>query len=79
MWIIIAIIVILIIVPLTMKLTGSDSIYCVMYYGMTREYTGTKESCQNWIENKIKEEKERLNRDIEKMCLENNLPKQNIS
>lgn len=79
MWIIIVIIVVLVLVPLTMRVSGSDSTYCVMYYNMTREFTGTRDACETWIENKIKSEKEKLTRDMEKMCMEHNIPKQNIS
>ena len=79
MWIVIVIIVVLVLVPLTMRVSGADSIYCVMYYNMTREFTGSKDACEAWIENKIKSEKEKLTRDMEKMCMENNIPKQNIS
>ena len=79
MWIIITLIVIFILVPLTMSISGADSTYCVMYYNMTREFTGTKDACETWIENKIKSEKEKLTKEMEKMCIENNLPKQNIS
>jgi len=79
MWIILGLIVILIIVPIAMKVSGSDSTYCVMYYGMTREHTGSKASCESWIENKIKQEKEHLTNEMKKMCLEHNLPQQDIS
>lgn len=79
MWIIITIIVVFILVPLTMRLSGADSIYGVMYYNMNRVFTGDRTACENWIENQIKQEKEKLIREMESMCIEHNLPQQDIS
>lgn len=79
MWIVIVIIVVLVVVPLTMRLSGADSTYSVVHYNVHRVFTGDKTACENWIENKIRQEKQKLVDDIEKMCSENNLPKQNIS
>ena len=47
---------------------GSDSTYGVFYYGF-QEFAGSKEACQTWVENKIKEEKNKLMDEIKKSVL----------
>ncbi|MFV0328546.1 MAG: hypothetical protein ACK5KL_01790 [Dysgonomonas sp.] len=79
MWIVITLIIVFILVPLTMRFSGADSTYGVVHYNMQRVFTGTQAACENWIENKIRQEKEKLILEMEKMCIEHNLPKQDIS
>jgi len=62
-----------------MKLSGTDSTYSVVHYNVHRVFTGDKTACENWIENQVKQEKDKLIREMKNMCIEHNLPHQDIS
>lgn len=79
MWLIIVLIVVFVLVPIIMNISGMNSTYGVMHYKMHKVFTGDKAACENWIENLIKQEKDKLIKEMENMCLDNNLPKQDIS
>ena len=57
-WIIAGVIVFALI-SLIRHMAGYNSTYGVFYYGV-QEFTGNKESCQSWIENKITEGQNKL-------------------
>lgn len=73
MWIVIGLIGLCVIVPLCMRISGTDSTYCVMYYNVHREFTGSRDECERWIETKIKTEKQSLEQQVkESFSLEEN-------
>ncbi|MDL2223589.1 hypothetical protein LJB98_05785 [Bacteroidales bacterium OttesenSCG-928-M11] len=79
MWWIIGLVIIFVLVPLSMRISGEDSTYSVMLYNTQRVFTGSRTACENWIEDKIKAERKQLIDKMEKMCKEENLPAQDIS
>jgi len=74
---IIAFIVGMLLIYFVRHIAGSDSTYGIFYYN-AKIFAGSKEECQSWIENKIKEEQNKLLKDMQHKFPERNFTKNDM-
>ena len=75
-WIIAAVI-IFALISLIRHMAGYNSTYGIFYYNV-RVFTGSKEACQSWIENKISEEQNKLLKNMQNEFPEKKITKNNM-